>query len=345
MGKKQEEISLEEFHNDLRGARWKVLAESYRRWMRTGMTEEGKRLKGALNAVVVAGKCRGGHAANQVTELNGLALFDFDHCLEMLAGMKEKAGALPYVVGAFVSISGEGLKLIVRIDAENAGQYAVAYPVVARELERVLGHPCDMSCRDLGRACYASYDPEAYYNPGAGVFPWREQVDGLLQAEGECSAQSVGKACLAGVASEAGDGFMQVFLNDFDARNPFVAGGRHAFVLKLGRVARYKGFSPEEMRLLQKAVVEKYAQADFGSRRNRENIIVWLSICFCQEGRTLSWRVRGQKSKGHSMRQRRGRVKRIWRMCCSEKVKNFVGWLLTFPKRCLSICLICLRRG
>lgn len=123
--KKAEEISLEEFHNDLRGARWKVLAESYRRWMRTGMTEEGKRLKGALNAVVVAGKCRGGHAANQVTELNGLALFDFDHCLEMLAGMKEKAGALPYVVGAFVSISGEGLKLIVRIDAENAGQYAV----------------------------------------------------------------------------------------------------------------------------------------------------------------------------------------------------------------------------
>lgn len=107
--------------------------------------------------------------------------------------------------------------------------------------------------------CYASYDPEAYYNPGAGVFPWPEQVDGLLQAEGECSAQSVGKACLAGVASEAGDGFMQVFLNDFDARNPFVAGGRHAFVLKLGRVARYKGFSPEEMRLLQKAVVEKYA--------------------------------------------------------------------------------------
>jgi len=69
--KKAEEISLEEFHNDLRGARWKVLAESYRRWMRTGMTEEGKRLKGALNAVVVAGKCRGGHAANQETELNG----------------------------------------------------------------------------------------------------------------------------------------------------------------------------------------------------------------------------------------------------------------------------------
>lgn len=263
--KKAEEILLEEFHNDLRGARWKVLAESYRRWMQTGMAEEAKKLKGALNAVVVAGRCRGGHAANQVSRLSGLALFDFDHCPEKLSGMKEKAKALPYVVEAFVSISGEGLKLIVRIDAENAGQYAAAYPVVARELERVLGHPCDMSCRDLGRACYASYDPEAYYNPAAGVFPWREQADGLPQAEGEYPAQAVDGARPAGVAPEAGNGFMQAFLNDFDVRNPFATGGRHAFMLKLGRYARYKGFSPEEMRLLQKTVVEKYAQADFGS--------------------------------------------------------------------------------
>ena len=91
--KKAEEISLEEFHNDLRGARWKVLAESYRRWMQTGMAEEAKKLKGALNAVVVAGRCRGGHAANQVSRLSGLALFDFDHCPEKLSGMKEKAKA------------------------------------------------------------------------------------------------------------------------------------------------------------------------------------------------------------------------------------------------------------
>lgn len=195
--KKAEEISLEEFHNDLRGARWKVLAESYRRWMQTGMAEEAKKLKGALNAVVVAGRCRGGHAANQVSRLSGLALFDFDHCPEKLSGMKEKAKALPYVVEAFVSISDEGLKLVVRIDAENAGQYAAAYPVVARELERVLGHPCDMSCRDLGRACYASYDPEAYYNPAAEVFPWREQADGLPQAEG-------GVSCAGGGWSSSG---------------------------------------------------------------------------------------------------------------------------------------------
>lgn len=119
-----------------------------------------------------------------MTELNGLALFDFDHCLEMLAGMKEKAGALPYVVGAFVSISGEGLKLIVRIDAENAGQYAVAYPVVARELERVLGHPCDMSCRDLGRACYASYDPRRTIIPVPGCFRGGSRWTGCCRRKG-----------------------------------------------------------------------------------------------------------------------------------------------------------------
>lgn len=121
-----------------------------------------------------------------------------------------------------------------RIDAENAGQYAAAYPVVARELERVLGHPCDMSCRDLGRACYASYDPEAYYNPAAEVFPWREQADGLPQAEGEYPVQAVDGARPAGVAPEAGNGFMQAFLNDFDVRDPFATGGASCVYVEVG---------------------------------------------------------------------------------------------------------------
>lgn len=250
--KKAEEISLEEFYNDVKGPRWQVLAGSYRRWMQTGMAEEAKKLKGALNAVVVAGKCRGGHAAKQVSQLSGLALFDFDHCPEKMLGMKEKGKELPYVAEAFFSISGEGLKLVVRIDAESAAQYAVAYPVVARELERVLGHPCDMFCRDLGRACYASYDPEAYYNLGAEVFPWREQMDELPHEGAECPIRESDVARSAGFVSEVGNGFMQSFLSDFDTRNPFETGGRHAFVLKLRLYAMYKGFSSEEMRLLQK---------------------------------------------------------------------------------------------
>ena len=66
------------------------------------------------------------------------------------------------------------------------------------------------------------------------------------------AGQAVDGARPAGVAPESGSGFMQAFLNDWDARNPFATGGRHAFMLKLGRMLRYKGFSPEEMRLLQK---------------------------------------------------------------------------------------------
>lgn len=133
--KKSDEILLEEFYKDLKGPRWKVLAESYRRKLMQGKEEQAKKQKAALNAVVIAGRCKGGHSASQVKELNGLALFDFDHCPGKLIRMKEKSMTLPYVVASFVSISGEGLKVIVRVDAEDARRYATAYSIVAGELE------------------------------------------------------------------------------------------------------------------------------------------------------------------------------------------------------------------
>lgn len=62
--KKVEEILLEEFYNDFRGVCWKVFVELYWWWMWMGMIEEGKRLKGVLNVVVVVGKCWGGYVVN-----------------------------------------------------------------------------------------------------------------------------------------------------------------------------------------------------------------------------------------------------------------------------------------
>ena len=99
---------------------------------------------------------------------------------------------------------------------------------------------------------------------------------------------------------------MQAFLNDFDVRNPFATGGRHAFMLKLGRYARYKGFSPEEMRLLQKTVVEKYAQADFGSgeiEKTLKSFFIQMQAPFqplfgSKGPRSILWDARGGGRRG-----------------------------------------------
>ena len=249
-------ITLREFANDLRGPRWQVQVESYRRWVDTQMDKEAQEQKSKMNAIVVAGVCRGGHAVSQVKELSGLAAFDLDHTDGRTRELAKLFRTLPYVALAFVSISGNGLKVVVRVDAENAARYATAYQLVAHELTRLAGHPCDMKCTDLGRATFASYDPEAYYNPQPEVFPWREMAPVAETAVPAPSSVPTGNATPA-------PGFMPAMLDDFERNNPFVQGSRYDFILKLGRVVRYKGFSQAEMQEFLRCTTERYACGDF----------------------------------------------------------------------------------
>lgn len=253
--KGSEVIFLEEFINDVRGARWAVLALSHRKMLVEGRLKEAAKLKADLMAVIVAGVFKGGHAAAQVSSLSGLMMVDFDHTNERTRETVLLLSQLPYVVAAFVSISGQGLKVIVRVDVESAAQYAMVYPVVASQLSGLAHFQCDGKCSDLGRPCFVSHDPEAYYNPDAEVFPWQGRVP-------QQAVVPVSGPVLPAQATDAlpsAGGFMQGFLVDFERRNSFEKGKRNDFLLKLGRVARHKEFSVAEFRSLVHMCIQRYA--------------------------------------------------------------------------------------
>lgn len=267
-------ITLREFANDLRGPRWQVQVESYRRWVDARMDKEAQEQKSKMNAIVTAGVCKGGHAASQVKELSGLAMFDLDHTDGRTRELAQLFRKLPYVALSYVSISGTGLHVIVRVDADNATQYATAYVLVARELSRLANHPCDTMCTDLGRACYASYDPDAYFNPQPEVFPWREMAPVVETVKSGGQAET-------GNATPA-VGFMASLLNDFEAHNPFVKGSRHDFILKLGRVVRYKGFSQAEMQEFLRCTTERYACSDFSASEIEKTLLAGYQYADCR---------------------------------------------------------------
>lgn len=250
-------IFFKEFLDDVRGPRWEVLTKSYRDFLRRGMIKEAGTLKSNMMAVVMAGVFKGGHAAAQICSFSQLMVVDFDHSKERTEEIKQLFSDLPYMVAAFITISGEGLKAVVRVDVTSAEQYAVAYGIVAAELSRLADFPYDRQCCDLGRPCFGTYDPDAYFNPNAEAFPWQ---DFAPQAAPELPVSP-----LAGAASEpipAAVGFMIGFLNDFERRNSFVKGCRNDFLLKLGRAARYKEFSFSEFQILLGLCVEKFAKQD-----------------------------------------------------------------------------------
>lgn len=279
------EMTLEEFVGYIRGERWKTQVDEYQRLMASGEKNKAKAVKNKLAALVVAGHCNGSHAEEHLEQWSGDSMFDVDHGNGRAPEFLHALQRIPWVKAAWRSVSHDGVKAVVRVEAENVEEYRLAYAIVAWHLSQLLDFPCDMSCKNPTRPCFASHDPEAFFHPGTEVFPWRKLVAEQPEKVKEILAKLKVKAPggegknAAGPAAPHGDaapsrqpdpsrapvpasGILRTFFNDFLSRNPFMDGKKNDFLLKLGRAARYKGVAEEELAQLKALAVERLAGAD-----------------------------------------------------------------------------------
>ena len=254
------DMTLKEFVKLLRGERWKVQVEEYQRLKASGRETEAKKLKRKLAALVIAGRCDGSHAETNLKQWSGDAMLDVDKCNGRVSEFLQVLKDTPWVKAAWRSVSYDGLKLVVRVEAESVDEYRLAYALVAWHVAQLLAFPCDMSCKNPTRPCFASYDPEAFFRPDTEVFPWRRFVTEHPDRVGEILAEL--KVKTPAGASEppvAASGMLHTFFNEFLEQNPFVDGKKNEFLLKLGRIARYKGVGEEELARLKTLAVERLA--------------------------------------------------------------------------------------
>ena len=254
------DMTLEEFVKLLRGKRWKVQVEEYQRLKASGRETEAKKLKRKLAALVIAGRCDGSHAETNLKQWSGDAMLDVDKCNGRVSEFLQVLKDTPWVKAAWRSVSYDGLKLVVRVEAESVDEYRMAYALVAWHVAQLLAFPCDMSCKNPTRPCFASYDPEAFFRPDTEVFPWRRFVAEHPDRVGEILAElKVKTPAGASGPPVAASGMLHTFFNEFLEQNPFVDGKKNEFLLKLGRIARYKGVGEEELARLKTLAVERLA--------------------------------------------------------------------------------------
>ena len=254
------DMTLEEFVKLLRGERWKVQVEEYQRLKASGRETEAKKLKRKLAALVIAGRCDGSHAETNLKQWSGDAMLDVDKCTGRVSEFLQVLKDTPWVKAAWRSVSYDGLKLVVRVEAESVDEYRLAYALVAWHVAQLLAFPCDMSCKNPTRPCFASYDPEAFFRPDTEVFPWRRFVTEHPDRVGEILAElKVKTPAGASGPPVAASGMLHTFFNEFLEQNPFVDGKKNEFLLKLGRIARYKGVGEEELARLKTLAVERLA--------------------------------------------------------------------------------------
>lgn len=254
------DMTLKEFVKLLRGERWKVQVEEYQRLKASGRETEAKKLKRKLAALVIAGRCDGSHAETNLKQWSGDAMLDVDKCNGRVSEFLQVLKDTPWVKVAWRSVSYDGLKLVVRVEAESVDEYRMAYALVAWHVAQLLAFPCDMSCKNPTRPCFASYDPEAFFRPDTEVFPWRRFVTEHPDRVGEILAElKVKTPASASKPPVAASGMLHTFFNEFLEQNPFVDGKKNEFLLKLGRIARYKGVGEEELARLKTLAVERLA--------------------------------------------------------------------------------------
>ena len=128
-------------------------------------------LKKGLDYVTFSGTFAPTRKVENLVEHSGLLCLDFDH-VEHLAETIMQLDGDTYITARFVSPSGTGLKLIIKIDPTRHHESFVDLGVY---FKNTYGLEVDLSGKDVSRACFVSYDSTAYFAPDADIW----QVKGL----------------------------------------------------------------------------------------------------------------------------------------------------------------------
>jgi hypothetical protein len=129
------------------------------------------RAKRRLDAVTFGGTFSPTRAKANLTLHTGIVHGDLDHLTDLDAA-KHTLTADPHVLYCFISPSGTGLKVGVRVEpVADDDAYKRAWQAVADAHQQDHGLTWDPSGKDVCRLCYVSWDPELYRNQDARRFP------------------------------------------------------------------------------------------------------------------------------------------------------------------------------
>lgn len=114
-------------------------------------------LKKDLPAVMWCGQFsnREKPAADKLQKHSGLFIADLDDLGDKLPDIRKKLEASPYVFAFFLSPSGNGLKVVIRVPAD-ASKHAGSFRAAEAHVKQLTGLQIDESGKDVSRLCFMS---------------------------------------------------------------------------------------------------------------------------------------------------------------------------------------------
>ncbi|MGO2357349.1 MAG: DUF3987 domain-containing protein [Mesonia sp.] len=147
--------------------------DEMRAYLGKGNTEMYDRLKNKLPAFTTSGTFKNRRVKKDINQYSKMLILDIDKVTkEQLEILIYKTRLASYTYASFISPSGLGLKIIVKISSELE-YHSIAYQQVVDYYEKALEVQLDLKNKDYTRLCFISSDPDIYINENSEIF----QVD------------------------------------------------------------------------------------------------------------------------------------------------------------------------
>ena len=228
-----------------------------------GDKKKADQLKKELVAFTVSGTFEGGRKLSFLKTYNPFVILDIDNLdPEILPYLVLKVKNIDFSRVAFVSPSGRGLKIIVKV---NSGKelHGLAYRQVSKFYEKELAVEIDKSGKDVTRLCFMSYDPEIYFNEESKVFKVLNSESDHNQVSSPSTDNTPRRAPdLSAEAANLTGNYQKAFgvcVMQTNAKIVFEKGNRNNYIYQLGVTCSHAGIP------LEVAVEESKRAFDFNN--------------------------------------------------------------------------------
>ena len=177
-----EHKTIPEILHEIKTGKYRPGITYLRKSLAENKLEAYEKAKKSLPAFTPSGKFVGGRKMEFLEAYSNFIILDIDKLSQTdLQNAKHKANQSEYTYASFISPSGNGLKILVKVNT-TIEDHKETFLAIQKHYETLLNHEIDKSGKDITRLCFYSFDDNLYQNESAKTFVTSSEVEMSLSA-------------------------------------------------------------------------------------------------------------------------------------------------------------------
>lgn len=165
-----EHKTIPEILHEIKTGKYRPGITYLRKSLAENKLEAYEKAKKSLPAFTPSGKFVGGRKMEFLEAYSNFIILDIDKLSQTdLQNAKHKANQSEYTYASFISPSGNGLKILVKVNTTKE-DHKETFLAIQKHYEILLNQEIDKSGKDITRLCFYSFDDNLYHNEAAIVF-------------------------------------------------------------------------------------------------------------------------------------------------------------------------------